>query len=485
MPRKIPPEVLERLNDKNWLIEQHINQLFSIVEISKRLKVTPATVTRALRKFGIQSPSQQALREASNKRKYGVANPGSVPEFRRKALNTMIQKMGGHNWSQPNRNKRDTTCLKLYGDSNVGKTTYARQKVLQTNLVRYGRKHIKQSHLSTDVINLLENQEWLYNQHVVQQKSLSQIALELGFAGDMTTVMRRMRKHGISTQHFQHSFGEKQIIEFLRQHGITNIQQNTRAVIPPQELDIYLPDYNLAIEYCGLYWHSERFKQRLYHRNKMRECNKIGIRLLTIFENEWIYNQEIVKSKILSVLKKNYRTTVFARKCKIIELTKKQKKQFFDNYHIQQDGPGSISYGLVYQDTIVAAITFIKLKNNEYILNRYATNCNVPGGFTRLLSHFQKMNKWTKIITFADMRWSEGKLYENSGFILDKILEPDYQYIINGNLIHKFNFRRKYLPIKLKKFDPLLSEWENCKMNNIDRIWDCGKKRYVLENKLG
>ncbi len=288
------------------------------------------------------------------------------------------------------------------------------------------------------------------------------------------------RINGIST-------GEKEISQFLTDHNIEH-QNNNRTIIAPQELDIYIPEYNLAIEYCGLYWHSEQQgKGRHHHEKKHDLCRAQGIQLLTIFEDEWKQRNAQVKRKILHLVGGSG-AKIFARKTEVIELNTKQKKNFFEEHHIQGSGPGSIVYGLLhrkdeYCGDIVAAMAFIKQPDNVYALNRYATSCTVVGGFSKLLKHFQKNNDWTQIISFADQRWSDGGLYEQTGFILDSVINPDYYYSPDGiQRIHKFNYRRKNLPKLLAHFDPALSECVNCNNNGVLRLWDCGKRRYILNN---
>src|SRR5690606_32397406 len=126
------------------------------------------------------------------------------------------------------------------------------------------------------------------------------------------------------------------------------------------ELDIVIPEANIAIEYCGLYWHSEIHKEPKYHLDKLNACIEQNIRLITIFSDEWQERQDIVKSKILQILGKSTQSTIFARKCKVVTLSREQKKKFFDQYHIQGAGPGSITYGLEYKEEVVAAMTFIQ-----------------------------------------------------------------------------------------------------------------------------
>ena len=69
--------------------------------------------------------------------------------------------------------------------------------------------------------------------------------------------------------------------------------QNCRNIIAPLEIDIFIPSKNIAIEYDGLYWHSSnkfsgRTIEKKYHLNKTEQCLKKGIKLIHIFENEWI-----------------------------------------------------------------------------------------------------------------------------------------------------------------------------------------------------
>lgn len=286
----------------------------------------------------------------------------------------------------------------------------------------------------------------------------------------------------IKIYHNIRSLGEQQVCGFLNDLAV-DYNSNNRTIIQPKELDIYIPKYKLAIEYCGLYWHSDKHKIPLYHQHKLDQCNKMGIRLITIFEDEWNYRPNIVKQKIKNIIGIDNNNKIFARKCSVSGVSTPVKIKFFDCTHIQGSGPGSINIGLYYNDELVSCMSFIKQKGGVFVLNRYATSCRVVGGFSKLLSHFKKTREWTEIVSFADLRWSQGDVYEKNGFVLDKILPPDYAYIINNKRVHKFNFRHKSLSTKLKQYDPLLTERENCDNNGILRIWDCGKLRYVCKNR--
>lgn len=333
------------------------------------------------------------------------------------------------------------------------------------------------------VIDKLSDCDWITNQHVVLKKPLIQIASELG-VGD-TMVGRYLHNHGLDTKLFMTSVGENELAAFVDSIlPTTTITRNTRSVIPPLELDIYIPSLKIAIEYCGVFWHSEQNgKDRNYHSNKQKQCDSLGIQLLTIFEDEWKTRTDQVKQKIKSVLGVDDRPVVYARKTKVVIASKPEKQKFLNDNHIQGDGRSSINISLVHQNDIVACMAFHKGTNDSYVLNRYATSCRVVGGFSKLLKYFEINYKWRSIISFADLRWSTGNLYTTTGWILNSKIPPDYSYSQDGtHRIHKFNFRRQFLSKKLNNYDETLSERVNCDNNNVLRVWDCGKLRFIKNN---
>lgn len=428
---------------------------------------------------------------ASNKvkqikiKKYGTDKITTTDNFKIKRKHSMLNKFGVEYSGQSKEliEKRKQTLIEKFGVNSFSKTDEFKQQLINIYQEQFGVDHHMQVHLSKDTIEKLNDRNWLYQQHIINERPISDIAKELKF--DISTLIEYYKKYNIETRRFPSSQPEKEIKNFIMNLGIKLIT-NTRKIIFPYELDIYIPSHNLAIEYCGLYWHSSKHERitHNYHKDKLDLCNKQNIRLITIFEDEWIHKQEIVKSKLLSILGKDNRKKIFARKTKIVSVSTKDKQKFFDQYHIQGTGPGSINIGLQYQNQLVACMSFIKQKNN-HILNRYATSTIVVGGFSKLLTFFQHNNNWKQIISFADLRWSKGYLYEKTGFILNKTLSPDYYYVDIKNIkrIHKFNFRHKNLPNILgENYNPNISEAENTTNNNWFKIYNCGLNRYVLNN---
>jgi very-short-patch-repair endonuclease len=269
--------------------------------------------------------------------------------------------------------------------------------------------------------------------------------------------------------------------------------KNEKSILKNLELDFYIPSQKIAIECNGNYWHSEISgkKDKKYHLNKTTECEKMGIRLIHIFEDEIIEKYKIIKSKIKNLLKSNTRK-IYARKCEIKEITADVKNSFLKKYHSQGVDRSKYKYGLFYKKRLVAVMTFCELRrclgnkhtDNIIELSRYATisSFSIVGGAGKILQYFIKSHTYKKIISYADRRFSTGNLYSKIGFIKIHDTPPNYWYLIKKKnyLIrkHRYNFTKHTIKNKLKNFLDELSEWENMKMNGYDRIWDCGSIKY-------
>jgi len=285
------------------------------------------------------------------------------------------------------------------------------------------------------------------------------------------------------------SRAEKEIVEYIKSLGFPVIENN-RIIITPLELDIVIPDKKLAIEYCGLYWHSDSYVDKNYHAHKLEACNKAGYRLITIFEDEWINKKDIVKSRLKYILGLETEK-IYARKCEIREINKIQAKDFINKYHIQEYKNSSICLGAFYKNELVAVMTFSyssirgskKDTKYDYELNRFCISKNIVGIAGKLLTHFQKNYKHYKIVTFADLRWSEGNLYEKIGMEKCYNVMPNYFYYKQQELkrYHRFNFRKNVLEKKLEIFDSNKTEYQNMIENGWNRIWDCGNIKYQLK----
>lgn len=293
-----------------------------------------------------------------------------------------------------------------------------------------------------------------------------------------------------------HSFvskAETQIKVFLEYHGVT-VETSNRKVIYPHEVDLFLPEHNIAIEYNGLYYHSEFSgkKPKDYHIGKLDRCEKNNIRLIQIFEDEWMTSSEIVKSRLLHILGKSS-STDYARKCTVKNITKDEKNKFLNDNHIQGEDRSLINLGLFNSDNIlVSVMTFTHLRKalghknvdvDIYELSRFATIGNIVGGASKLLEYFAKQYNPKKIISYADRRWTSGlkpTLYDKLGFVKTGYTQPNYWYTRSYHTrIHRYNFTKQKL-IKDYGADPALTEIQNMVNMGFDRVWDCGSFKYEM-----
>ena len=285
----------------------------------------------------------------------------------------------------------------------------------------------------------------------------------------------------------QSSQPENEIADFLRDNlGEDAVLQRDRKILGGKELDIYVPSLKLAIEYNGLRWHSTEFTEnKNSHLDKLNECNKKGIKLITIFEDEWINGKNIVLSKLKHIIKHNNGEKVFGRKTNIVVIDKITAKKFLEINHIQGFAPSTVYLGCIYNDKLVAVMTFKNVKD-EWELNRYATDINLQciGVGGKMFKYFIKKYNPTYVKSFADRRWTidiENNLYIKLGFNIDSILEPDYRYVNRLERIHKFNFRKQILHKKYG-FPLSMTELEMTKKLGIFRIYDCGIVKYVWKS---
>lgn len=290
------------------------------------------------------------------------------------------------------------------------------------------------------------------------------------------------------------SYSEKEIVDFIKSIYSEEIIENSKKIIPPKELDIYIPQKNLAIEFNGVHWHDENHIDKNYHLMKTKMCNENNIDLIHVFEDDWLYKKEIVKSMIASRLG-IYQQKIFARKCECrildYKLYKELLQKFFDKNHLQGFAKCDIFVGLFYNDELIQCIGFNKKgwHDGNVELTRMVTKMNtqVIGGFSKLMNFVKKVYGFSKITSYVYRAWFNGKGYLASGFEIVKENPPSYSYVINGRRIHKSYFRKNkikkmYERGEIKFYNDDKSEHEIMLENNIYRIYDCGTIKVVYEN---
>jgi hypothetical protein len=476
-------------------------------EIQKKSKITKKI------KYNNENYVNVEKAKKTKKNKYGDANYNN----REKSKATCLEKYGVPNFT--NREKSKETSLMRYGNPYYNN----REKQFRTNIIKYGvkiynnREKSKKTCLERyGAISYNKSEEYKIKKYENSIKNwatkLKINVNQIKYDGDILTIYNLCKKHNAFTinryqlrnrlnYHVDNictlcnpiadntSIKENEIREYIE----NELHLKTEKIkINNKEIDIYLPDYKLGIEFDGLYWHSHINIADDYHVNKTNDCEKNAITLLHIFENEWINKKEIVKSIIKSKLG-IFDNKIFARKCEVKEIQNNVLiRNFIENNHIQGFVGSKIKVGLFYNDELVSIMTFGKKRiamgnkspvDNEYEMLRFCNKLNtqVIGGASKLLNFFIKTYNPKSILTYADRRYSQGNLYEQLGFKFIENTKPNYWYFKNHEykLYHRFRFRKDVL-IK-EGFDASKTELQIMEERNYLRIYDSGNKKYVLK----
>ena len=269
---------------------------------------------------------------------------------------------------------------------------------------------------------------------------------------------------------------EKDIIEYLTSKGITNIVQSDRDILDGKEIDVFLPDYNVGIEFNGDYWHSELKRDKRYHYDKSMLANSKGIFLYHIFSHEWFDEEK--RTRILNhldnILHLN-ENKIYARKCMIREVDVSEKNNFLNENHIQGKDNSTIKLGLYYNDELVSIMTFCYprfSKKYNWELSRFCFkhNYNVIGGASKLFKYFvdNYMKDGEVIVSYSDIAKTTGKIYKTLNFEFVNDAEPNYIWWKSDD-----DYKTRYQC-------QMVNERVIMESNGYIKIYDCGNKVWVF-----
>ncbi len=362
--------------------------------------------------------------------KYGVDNIFQLPEIKKKIQDNYFIKYGvRYNTQIPEvKNKIKESNLKIYGCTcNLANEEQILLKK-DTYLRHYGVDHYSKSEECRELRKnkqLKDYKEFSLNCEILNlDENNSSLKCKCLNCGKEFICQKQLFRHRFQKKEIQclycnpiikmDSFGEKELSKYIRSIYSDEIIENDRKMLDGKELDIYLPKKKIAFEFDGIYWHSELYKDKNYHIDKTNLCLERGIQLIHIFENEWIHKQDIVKSRITSLL--GISTKIYARKCECKEISYLESKEFLDENHIQGNCISKYRYGLYYNNELVSLMTFGKSRfKDEFELLRFCNKKyeNIIGGASKLFFHFLKDHEEiNEIISYADRRWSIGNLYQ-------------------------------------------------------------------------
>ena len=434
--------------------------------------------------------------------KYNVDHPLKSDEIRSKIKKTKLDKYGDENYN--NIDKIKETSIIRWGVDSVLKNKEIREKIKETNFKKYGfysnlsipeivdkRKKIFQENNNRETIEKYRNiigDEYTIMKYEYSMFCISHIDHEFQISTKNLYDRVKISKHCeictiCNPINSNSSSYENEIIDWLESLQVKYFNKD-RKILKNKELDIYLPEYNLAIEFNGLFWHSDRFKDMWYHREKTDECISKNIDLIHIYEDDWIYKKDIVKSIIKNRINKN-KNKIYARQCEVLEIDKFECEKFLKDNHIQGYARSKYKFGLYYRGELVSVMTFGYRRTNskkEFELIRFCNKIenSVLGAASKLLNHFIKHNHYKgKIISYADISMFNGGLYEKLGFKFIHKTRPNYYWIVGDKRFHRFKFNKKNLINKFKS-DPSKTENEIMKEMGNSKIWSCGQIRYEI-----
>ena len=535
------PEVSNRCNNNNLMKFKSFTSGYAVCGNSKTCACAKNAKLQSLL-LANQNKDYTFIvdkRKQTNLVRYGTENTSAINEVKEKIKQTSLERYGVSNYnkldtakqhlsvkqkevqaSEDIKIKRKQTVLEKYGVDNVSKLPETRTKASETMILRHGyanpmhdltiKEHIsncaknyaKDNHASAmrlSINNSLATLNNIYERagnNVSPNWDVDDISLWHG-TGYHTTYswicntcnnpfLDNLYSGNVPTCPICNTKTRKaevEIYQYIQSIYPGTIIRNTRFLTDEtgskRELDIFLPDLNIAIEHDGLYWHSERILgDPYYHFNKMKLCNDNNIRLISIFEDEWLFKQDIVKHRLASILGQT--TRIYARKCNIREITSKESGEFLTTYHIQGTVGASVKLGLFHEDKLVAVMTFGKPRFNkkvEWELLRFASSTTIVGGASKLLSHFKKLKLPKSIISYSDLRWNTGNVYAAIGFELNHISPIGFYWVKGTQRLTRYQTQHHKLVEQGN--DPTLTSTEIMRKNKYFKIYDCGQMVWI------
>lgn len=162
---------------------------------------------------------------------------------------------------------------------------------------------------------------------------------------------------------------------------------------------------------------------------------------IIIPEDLWRRRQEMMECRLLAHLGR-FRS-VFARNTEIRRIPKPVSSEFLDSYHTYGDAAARYRYGIFTKDGELIAVgsfssgrTWRKeeavVRSFEWV--RYASlpGVRVVGGMGKILSKFIGEVHPDDVMSYADMEWADGQVYEKLGFKEDGHRAP-IPFAINAN----------------------------------------------------
>ena len=433
---------------------------------------------------------------------YGDENPMKSQEIKDKIANSNMKKYGVKTTllEKNTKEKIDQTKFEKYGTTEVLSSKDIREKGKVTLMEKFGvdsfskTEEFRKLGLDTWKINMDEKlKNYNITDYIINDDKTINMKCDLGHdhrfeIGFVNFYQRKEIQNSIlctvCNKLESHVSGKEiEIVEFIKNNYNGKILTSDKSTLNGKELDIYLPDLNLAFEFNGIYWHSELYKDNDYHKIKTESCENLNINLLHIWEDDYMFKKEIVNSIILEKLNK-LPTIINSSNCIIKEINDINIiKKFLNNNHIQSYIKSKINIGLFYKDELVSLIPiepddFFEI---NYNILRFCNkiNTDVINAQNTLLEYFIDKYEPREIYVIVDRNYYNHNSYNELNFKLTEILEPDYSYY--NNKVNRLKRLNKSIE---NDFEYLLTENNNIDAimtkQNYYRVFNAGYLKYKL-----
>lgn len=492
--------------DKKETCRQTVINRYGVENVSKSSVVKDRICNTFKEKYGVewvgQSKEVQAKQKATCIEKYGVPTPFQMDDFQEKSIQTCRKKYGTDYavQSQEVKSKITASYIDKPGFTNPSYNPDVIDKRRETNFKNFDGKWFTQTDEMTQ-----SNHGLFLNRHkniigetdstyiVSCEDNKCTLCESKTFEIDKNVFVQRSSQSTVICPiklplMGNASLAETELLDYIKSIYDGEIETGDRSIISPLELDIVIPDKHIAIEFNGVFWHSD-FNPRMcktYHRDKSLKCRDKGYQLLHIWEDDWYNRKDIIKDYIKSKLGLCSKR-IYARKCHVREIDAHTARLFVDSNHIQGYSNATYKIGLFYDDVLVSVMLVGKLrdmmgskpKDGHYEIYRVVSreDTEVVGGFSKMLKYFERTYNPECIITYGDLCYTLGNVYLKCGFTDEGLSSPCYSWQINGVRYHRSNFMKCKLE-ECKK-DPSLTEDQAMRSRHAYKVWDAGKIKFV------
>lgn len=499
------------------------------VVCGKQFEVTRYHLTAKDARTTCSKECSALLRKQTNIVKYGGAAPSCSSEVREKMETTTLARYGVKHAAQAKMfiDKSEQTSLARYGKRHYAQTTKSRKQLsdrwadpeyknkvianrVSTNIERYGFKNpmqsldVKMRSVAAKIADPSKSgaylefkadpRNFITNLNLDHKPTIQELSKLLGTTDSTVGVFIHVNDcddmivHHVSTM-------EQEVIDFLHELDPDMIiNHRDRTVIPPYEIDIYLPEYKLGIECNPTATHNSDINvfsreskpmSSSYHQMKTNICEENGVRLIHIFGYEWQHKKSIIESILANALHMNA-NRIYARKCELKEVTSAESSTFLIANHRQGNVNSSVRLGLFYEGELVSLMTFSKMRSTigspgeGYELVRFCSKLktSVVGGATKLFSYFVNQYRPQYIRSFSDRAHTSGRLYGTLGFHERCRSAPGYCWVSMKDDVayHRINAQKQ----NIKRFlsddsvDLTKSEREIMVEHDFVRVFDSG-----------